>query len=1035
MAERTIGLRLKIDGVEQTITSIKQLESTISTAREKLATVAIGSDEFRRLTGEIQRAETEIGKLRQATEGIGFEKQLEGIGKFTGGITAGFAAATAAVQLFGDDTEEISKAAATAQNLLTVAIGARGVAETIAGAKILATTVATKAQTIANNVANLSFKALYATIAANPLGAILTVIGAVVAALVVFSEETEDTTKAQRELNKVTSDEAIKLQALTAVINSTNSSNEQRLGAINELKKTYPGFNAFITEENKLNEDGIKWVTLKTQALIKQAQINKILEQIAENNNKLLEIQNRSVEESIGFWDKAGGFILRFTSGYGKLGQAVFEGQQALANNTEEADKLNQSNEKLNSSLQTLVGQQQNLNTELTTGNKKLDEQAEKEKKAADAAALRDKALQVQYANQKRRNELISTELAKGLADLKLAYEQEYEAAKKNGENVALVTQVYYKRRNELIKKSQTDLENLTKTVNKELLDIQGRNYKQQIDDVIEVETKKRTEIQKSLDNLKQAGVATQKDIDDANQAIADSLSNQQIKIQQIQTSINTSYLQGQVDLFEKSKQLQTEFFGTEEQLSQDRNQLFVNNFVKYRDTELNKIKLALESAGVEQSTIETTLKTYEDYFQKLGLLQLNSEIIERALTESTKRELDAQLVLNASYYEQLKTIQQQYTIGGKLAQLEDSYEKEKALIIKNGGDLNALTIKYEQDRQKIIKEGEQQTTNEKEIIDNERLQLELEYQAKQLKIQRDALKARLQVLQLDPTINPEKLKEVKAALLKVETEYNDKLSEIQKTQSDKRRESFQESISDLQTYVSEFENLLGSLASVTAQKISYQLQALEVQYERDLAKITENTEEGIKKREEAERIYLANKKQLEKEAQITSLKIQIAQATASAAQSILSVLAAPPPIGGNPILQGILIAANAAIATAQIATISQTIGLVQSMARGGFLRGPSHEQGGIKYQGGGVEVEGNESVINRRSTLAYAPLLSQINMQGGGRPIYVNSVMDSRMAEVLASTKQEPIRAYVLEKDITKSQAVNRRLDQLASY
>jgi hypothetical protein len=104
-------------------------------------------------------------------------------------------------------------------------------------------------------------------------------------------------------------------------------------------------------------------------------------------------------------------------------------------------------------------------------------------------------------------------------------------------------------------------------------------------------------------------------------------------------------------------------------------------------------------------------------------------------------------------------------------------------------------------------------------------------------------------------------------------------------------------------------------------------------------------------------------------------------------------------------------------------------------MARGGFLRGPSHEQGGIKYQGGGVEVEGNESVINRRSTLAYAPLLSQINMQGGGRPIYVNNVMDSRMAEVLASVKNEPIRAYVLEQDITKSQAVNRRLEELASY
>jgi len=192
MAERTIGLRLKIDGVEQTITNIKQLESTITTARDKLGTVAIGSKEFKRLTGEIQKAETELGKLRQQTEGIGFEKQLEGFGKFTGGITSSFAAATAAVQLFGSDTEEVSKAAATAQNLLTVAIGARGIAETIAGAKIVATTVATKAQTIATNIANLSLKSLYATMVANPIGAVLAVVGALVTAFIALSDSTKN---------------------------------------------------------------------------------------------------------------------------------------------------------------------------------------------------------------------------------------------------------------------------------------------------------------------------------------------------------------------------------------------------------------------------------------------------------------------------------------------------------------------------------------------------------------------------------------------------------------------------------------------------------------------------------------------------------------------------------------------------------------------------------------------------------------------------------------------------------------------------
>jgi len=706
MAERTIGLRLKIDGVEQTITSIKQLETTITTAREKLATVAIGSDEFRRLTGEIQRAETEIGKLRQATEGIGFEKQLEGIGKFTGGITAGFAAATAAVQLFGSDTEEVSKAAATAQNLLTVAIGARGVAETIAGAKILATTVATKAQTIANNVANLSFKALYATIAANPLGAILTVIGAVIAALVVFSEETEDTTKAQRELNKVTSDEAIKLQALTAVINSTNASNEQRLGAINELKKAYPGFNAFITEENKLNEDGIKWVTLKTQALIKQAQINKILEKIAENNNKLLEIQNRSVEESIGFWDKAGGYILRFTSGYGKLGQAVFEGQQALANNTEETDKLNESNNKLQSSLQSLLGEQQNLNSELTTGNKLLDEQAEKEKKAADAAAEHDKAMQIQFANQKRRNELIRGELQKTLADILLSYKQEYEAAKKNGENLLLVTEVYYKKRSDAIKSYEEQVNKVSQDYALKLNEITNNFYDIREKAQLKANKTELNNYAKQLAELDKVAKQANKDLELKSYKIVDEkgleqqlqLTDESLqKINQLvllrTTELNKQRAQLELDGLKYTyEQFSKSIYDNTTDIAQQRLDLQAAIYKKEFDlqAEANRIRLqnslevSVKLGEITQQDLEDTLKNYDIVIAKekeagLKRIELNTNFAEEDKILEENRRLQTE-----AYYEFANEARNKYKLTGERLSRElvlDNLMREQKIL------------------------------------------------------------------------------------------------------------------------------------------------------------------------------------------------------------------------------------------------------------------------------------------------------------------------------------------------------------------
>jgi hypothetical protein len=45
-----------------------------------------------------------------------------------------------------------------------------------------------------------------------------------------------------------------------------------------------------------------------------------------------------------------------------------------------------------------------------------------------------------------------------------------------------------------------------------------------------------------------------------------------------------------------------------------------------------------------------------------------------------------------------------------------------------------------------------------------------------------------------------------------------------------------------------------------------------------------------------------------------------------------------------------------------------------------------------------------------------------------------MNNFDDSRLLEALAKQKSEPIRAYVVESDITQSQTVQRRLEQLST-
>lgn len=76
--------------------------------------------------------------------------------------------------------------------------------------------------------------------------------------------------------------------------------------------------------------------------------------------------------------------------------------------------------------------------------------------------------------------------------------------------------------------------------------------------------------------------------------------------------------------------------------------------------------------------------------------------------------------------------------------------------------------------------------------------------------------------------------------------------------------------------------------------------------------------------------------------------------------------------------------AAAAAIGTglANVAKITST-----KFANGGLVNGPSHANGGVKFAVGGQvnELEGGEAVINKRSTAMFKPLLSRLNVAGGG--------------------------------------------------
>jgi len=77
--------------------------------------------------------------------------------------------------------------------------------------------------------------------------------------------------------------------------------------------------------------------------------------------------------------------------------------------------------------------------------------------------------------------------------------------------------------------------------------------------------------------------------------------------------------------------------------------------------------------------------------------------------------------------------------------------------------------------------------------------------------------------------------------------------------------------------------------------------------------------------------------------------------------------------------LQGALGAVQTALIAKQLSSFPKP----KKLADGGLLEGPSHARGGIPVGNTGIEVEGKEFVVNKRSTKKYLSLLEAINNEG----------------------------------------------------
>lgn len=197
------------------------------------------------------------------------------------------------------------------------------------------------------------------------------------------------------------------------------------------------------------------------------------------------------------------------------------------------------------------------------------------------------------------------------------------------------------------------------------------------------------------------------------------------------------------------------------------------------------------------------------------------------------------------------------------------------------------------------------------------------------------------------------------------EQELLDEELEMLEEQYEKQQEIYQQHADNISSIEEELASARGDRRDYLVEQLGAEMNAQEqawaAQQEIDRQKqAAEKKQEALEKQKEA----------AERKRNNAQKKVQIAQATANTAVAVTNALAV------QPWFLGVALAAvAAAMGAAQIAILAKT-----KYADGGLLQGKSHAQGGIPVGNTGIEVEGQEFVVNKKSTKANLPLINYIN-------------------------------------------------------
>lgn len=415
----------------------KQIQQYQAIALEAGRTSPLGKEAIQKAAALKDRyidIQNEVNRL--ANDGVKLQAALD-IGTT---VVAGFTAFQGAMALSGVESEELRETMVKLQGAQSVLMGvetlrknlekestivlvAKNTAEKANLALTKATTIANKALGLSTDTATKSFKLMRGALIATGIGALVVLIGTLIANWDKVTKALGTTTEAQNAYNDATAkaidsigkelDAADKLQK---TLEDDTATREEKVQAVKDLQKEYPG----LLDNVDAEKDGLDAVSVALEKNIELITIKAQLEALAElrqektKENLKLQIEGQTGVNK-GLFESVQAFALRRTGIAGDISS------QELANlKTDES--INKNKEYINTIDGLVKGLEEKKNASIEAGavdaemiaeeaerSKKLEEQKKKatanaKKRAAEEAKAKKAAEDLMFAARKEIN-------------------------------------------------------------------------------------------------------------------------------------------------------------------------------------------------------------------------------------------------------------------------------------------------------------------------------------------------------------------------------------------------------------------------------------------------------------------------------------------------------------------------------------------------------------------------------------------------------------------------------------------------------